>query len=102
MIAPGDHYELGELVADHLHLAAYRRWSSAARWECDVGIRTSVYSHRASASSWFGFFGGPYLTAMYGGRRAKVGSRVQAGYFGEGRGFGVAVAPVAVRLSWGW
>jgi hypothetical protein len=92
---------------EFLHAGVFVRRVRSERVSTDVGARTSIFVHFDSTDDdpGVGFFAGLYGNVLVGWERFKVGPRVLVGLFSEGSGtreFGVYLAPVTGRLSFGW
>lgn len=90
-----------------LHAEVFRRWVTDGRWSFDAGVRGSVMIHFDSSDDDPGvpLFVGAYGSALWGGRRFRVGPRLLVGLFTEGalaREFGVYLVPVSGRVTFGW
>ena len=80
----------------------FERFEAPGRWEYDLGLKAAVDVHTAQVASEAtpGGFVGAYVAPMWGGRRFRIGPRLQAGaYWSSARpSFGVSVMPLAARL----
>jgi hypothetical protein len=92
----------GRKSADIAHLELFERIAPAGRWQYDVGLRAALDLHSAQVSSEAaaGGFLGAYVAPMWGGRRFRIGPRVQAGtYWTSSRpALGISVTPIMARF----
>lgn len=80
----------------------FTRLQPPGRWQYDLGVKAAIDIHSAqvaSESEVGGFFGG-YIAPMWGGRRFRVGPRLQAGLYWSSPvpTFGIFVTPLTARL----
>jgi hypothetical protein len=97
----------GKHLLEIVHAAFFLRHQSSERWQLDFGARASVFLHSDSSDDDPGeaTFAGLYGSLMYGSERFKVGPRVMAGLFSEGRRtqeFGLLLVPLTARVTFAW
>lgn len=96
----------GEQMLELGHLAVFLRQHVGTRGSVDVGLRILPFIHGTNLDNNAGLagFAGAYVTPMVHWGRFAVGPRILAGYFTEGsnaQGFGVNVAPLVGRVTFG-
>jgi len=87
---------------DVFHGKIFSRYENSP-WQIDIGVQGSVFLHWDSSDDdpGAGFFGGVFLTPMFGWRNVKFGPRVLAGYFGgdaDANEFGIYFSPLLAGL----
>ena len=92
----------GKKSTEVAHIEMFTRLAPPGRWQYDLGLKAAVDIHSAQVASEAepgGFFGG-YVAPMWGGRRFRIGPRLQAGAYWTSSvpTVGVFVTPIMVRL----
>ncbi len=92
----------GKKSTEVAHVELFERLETPGRWQYDLGVKAAVDIHTAQVASEAtvgGFLGG-YIAPMWGGRRFRVGPRLQAGtYWSSPRpSFGISVTPLTARF----
>lgn len=95
----------GEHLWEVLQVDLFVRTDRDGHWQWDVGLHGSVFAHWDDSDDepGAGSFVGGYIAPMWGGRHLKLGPRLLAGFFSEGRAeFGINVSLLAGRVLLPW